>query len=370
MVRVRLSPRRSILGLATAPYLLSAFVFFGTTGKVTEQDAADLAAAGRDRAAVTAHALPGLAGSIVAPIHQFIAEEASAEDITGSVANLQRHPAEPVVNRAAKGDLMMTRTLPKSRCFTLPASGSLFDLSRLVEPTSTDQLPPLAFAGSIALERENVMLAAKTFGAPVAMVAVAAVDPTTESVVDAVGPVQLAFVAIPPKKPKVLHTGYLMALAEVSNPALASAGLEAITKQFVVPEKEKDCLARGIYFEARGEPIDGQIAVAQVILNRVKNVHYPNSICGVVYQNQNWRNRCQFSFACDGYRDRIADMGAWETAQKIADQVISGESYISDVGTATHYHATYVKPRWSRSLLRLDTIGRHIFYRGKNGGWS
>lgn len=133
--------------------------------------------------------------------------------------------------------------------------------------------------------------------------------------------------------------------------------------------KEQACLARGIYFEARGENTMGQAAVAQVILNRVRNPAFPNTICGVVYQNQNWRNRCQFSFACDGLKDRIADAGSYSRAQRVAEQVTKGEIWLNEVGSATHYHATYVHPRWASAMEKVDKIGKHIFYRTYNGGW-
>jgi spore germination cell wall hydrolase CwlJ-like protein len=133
--------------------------------------------------------------------------------------------------------------------------------------------------------------------------------------------------------------------------------------------KEQSCLANGIYFEARGESTTGQAAVAQVILNRVRNPAFPKTICGVVYQNKNWRNRCQFSFACDGTRDRVADRGAWSRAKRVAEQVTKGDIWLNDVGSATHYHATYVNPRWAGAMERVDKIGKHIFYRTFNGGW-
>ncbi|MCE7030898.1 cell wall hydrolase [Jiella avicenniae] len=133
-------------------------------------------------------------------------------------------------------------------------------------------------------------------------------------------------------------------------------------------ESEQTCLANGIYFEARGESSQGQAAVAQVILNRVRNPAYPNTICGVVYQNKNWRNRCQFSFACDGHKDRIRDAGAYTEAEDIAKKVTTGEIWIAEVGSATHYHANYVRPRWARAMEKVDKIGRHIFYRTYNGG--
>ncbi len=138
----------------------------------------------------------------------------------------------------------------------------------------------------------------------------------------------------------------------------------------VFGEKEQSCLARAIYFEARGEPLKGQAAVAQVILNRVRNPEYPNTICGVVYQNDNWRNRCQFSFACDGKRDRIKQPDLYDKAKAIAMAVTAGKIFISEVGSSTHYHATYVHPRWSRTMEKMKKIGLHIFYRTYGGGWS
>jgi spore germination cell wall hydrolase CwlJ-like protein len=133
---------------------------------------------------------------------------------------------------------------------------------------------------------------------------------------------------------------------------------------------EQRCLAAAVYFEARGENVKGQAAVAQVVLNRVKNPTYPNTVCGVVYQNDDWRNRCQFSFACDGIKDRISEPYHWRKAQEVAFAVASGEIYLPEVGSATHYHATYVKPRWARTMEKMKKIGTHIFYRTYGGGWS
>jgi spore germination cell wall hydrolase CwlJ-like protein len=136
-------------------------------------------------------------------------------------------------------------------------------------------------------------------------------------------------------------------------------------------KKEQKCLAEAIYFEARGEPLRGQQAVAQVVINRLKNPAYPKTVCGVVYQNKNKRHRCQFSFACDGLRDVVRQGEAWDTAQKLADQVLASEiEPLAEVGAATHYHATYVRPRWARKMRKMQKIGHHIFYKTKNGGWS
>ncbi|MTH96169.1 cell wall hydrolase [Roseibium sp. RKSG952] len=134
--------------------------------------------------------------------------------------------------------------------------------------------------------------------------------------------------------------------------------------------KEQRCLAEAIYFEARGESEEGQAAVAQVVLNRVKNPAYPNSICGVVYQNRHKRNRCQFSFACDGIKDRILSKTAWKTAQRLARDVLDGKQYLKMVDASTHYHATYVNPRWSKAMNKRGKIGLHIFYKTRAGGWN
>ncbi len=135
---------------------------------------------------------------------------------------------------------------------------------------------------------------------------------------------------------------------------------------------EVKCLATAIYFEARGEPERGQIAVAQVVLNRLKNPAYPNTICAVVYQNKNRRHACQFSFACDGIPDRITNRKAWDASKTLATKILNDDRtmFLSDVGAATHYHANYVRPRWARAMKKVDKIGRHIFYKTRDGGWG
>lgn len=132
-------------------------------------------------------------------------------------------------------------------------------------------------------------------------------------------------------------------------------------------DREKRCLAEAVYFESRSEPEAGQAAVAQVVLNRVSSGLYPSSVCGVVYQNRHHYKACQFSFACEGKRLRITEPESWAVAVRVANEVMDGRTYISDVGRSTHYHANYVKPRWAKQLKRMDKIGNHIFYRLKPG---
>ena len=125
---------------------------------------------------------------------------------------------------------------------------------------------------------------------------------------------------------------------------------------------EENCLARAVYFEARSESNLGQLAVAKVVLNRVKDPNYPNTICGVVYQGSKQRNSCQFSFACDGMPDDVRQPAAWANAKAVAKRAIAGTDNLKVMSAATNYHADYVRPRWARSMRKLVKIGRHIFY--------
>lgn len=133
---------------------------------------------------------------------------------------------------------------------------------------------------------------------------------------------------------------------------------------------EQKCLAEAVYYEARGESVKGQVAVAQVVLNRVRNPAYPATICDVVYQNRNMLNACQFSFACDGQKHRVTEMPQWRMAQQVAKTVSAGQIWLSEVGSATHYHATYVSPFWAPTMKKMSKIGLHVFYRTYGGGWS
>ena len=134
-------------------------------------------------------------------------------------------------------------------------------------------------------------------------------------------------------------------------------------------EQAVTCLAQAVYFEAGDQPVEGQRAIAQVVLNRVRDPNFPSSICGVVYERHGRARRCQFSFVCDGsLRRRPPTEGEMREARGIADAAVNGY-VVQEVGTATHYHATYVDPWWKHSLVQITQIGDHIFYRwpGKAG---
>ena len=120
------------------------------------------------------------------------------------------------------------------------------------------------------------------------------------------------------------------------------------------------CLATALYHEARGESVKGQIAVAEVILNRVDSPAYPRSVCGVVQQGG--KGGCQFSYTCDGRSDRISDRAAWARAGKIARSMRDGAPRVLTAG-ATHFHTVNVRPGWARRFDRTASIGAHLFYR-------
>ena len=132
--------------------------------------------------------------------------------------------------------------------------------------------------------------------------------------------------------------------------------------------KSEKCLTEVIYFEARGEAVRGQMAVAQVVLNRVFSGKYPNTVCGVVYQNSHRHLACQFTFACDRIADVVREPDMWERAKTIASEMLDGKLWLPEVGKATHYHAYWVRPSWVREMTKMHKLGVHTFYRPRAWG--
>jgi spore germination cell wall hydrolase CwlJ-like protein len=123
-----------------------------------------------------------------------------------------------------------------------------------------------------------------------------------------------------------------------------------------------ECLSEALYFEARGETVKGQFAVAEVIMNRVKSARYPSSLCGVIHQGTGKKYQCQFTYTCDGNKEVIREPDAFDRAAKVARFIIDGKAPALTNG-ATHYHTTAVSPRWSRVFTKTAQIGQHLFYR-------
>lgn len=129
-----------------------------------------------------------------------------------------------------------------------------------------------------------------------------------------------------------------------------------------------ECLTAAVYYEAAVESADGQRAVAQVVLNRVRHPAYPSSVCGVVFQGSERSTGCQFTFTCDGALGRTPSASGWARARQVAEAALAGSVY-APVGWATHYHTNWVVPYWASSLVKAANVGTHIFYRW-TGGWG
>ena len=161
----------------------------------------------------------------------------------------------------------------------------------------------------------------------------------------------------------------ILALAMLMSASAAQANMNILFD--AENEPQVWCLAQNIYYEARGSNLADQAAVADVVLNRVNDDRYPDSICEVVKQGrkhpngQMKRNQCQFSWYCDGKSDYPTDKDAWASAQQTAYMMMYYKDFRGITEGATHYHADYVKPKWARELQLVGRIGVHIFYRWK-----
>ncbi len=298
----------------------------------------------------------------------------SVEPRTGQMRpNVKTDPARQPqrINRAGKGDRVVTST------FVRPPqnfnAGAVLQRQSLLSPVEPKSPFDLAFSKSV--ENDAAIQIASAFALdkppeiePAADLPVLVANLVVESV-----PNILAYSDEPDARPSpfaaVLNDDAPINLIPKLGEKDHAWAAKTLPKS-AFSDREQHCLTAGIYFEARGEPVRGQAAVAQVILNRVKNPAYPSSICGVVYQNKEWRNRCQFSFACDKIKDNVKDPGRWETAKYVARETTEGRIWLADVGSSTHYHATYVKPKWAKTMQKVGRIGLHIFYRTFGGGWS
>ena len=155
-------------------------------------------------------------------------------------------------------------------------------------------------------------------------------------------------------------------VAATPNPAARPFRISSTDK--AAYSRALECLTEAIYYEAATEPLEGQRAVAQVVLNRVRHPAYPASVCGVVYQGHERPTGCQFTFTCDGSLTRAAQRSYWDRASGVAQAALKGYVH-APVGNATHYHTNYVVPYWASSLVKSAVVGAHIFYRWA-GGWG
>ncbi len=401
----RVLARHVLDGLASC--LLATWIIFFFPVNIAFQDAgSEIEFRDNDALRWTAHLLAPLDGSAHPPTYTFA--DADAGNLTGRLSAARSEsdqtirvarrpemgdpPLDPTIddrdriNRTGKGNRLTTR-IAASRPGEMNA-GSLFRMASLISVDGARTLPRVAFVKPTPLTTQggNTQIAKtdpkaatpqpKPFDDTERKLLVArGAAAVSASLVHAYAPndsgdLETPFAALFSRPKETVSVDEKTATAESSKKKGSHWWISRSLPASVITNKQQRCLAEAIYFEARGEPWKGQVAVAQVVLNRVKNPTYPGSVCGVVYQNKHRRNRCQFSFACDGKKDRIRSHRHWATAQKIAREITAGKHWMKGVGASTHYHATYVRPRWARRMKRLTRIGRHIFYKTKYGGWS
>lgn len=313
---------------------------------------------------VASLAYMGFAGGAFGPTAELPLEESTS---TLALASLSYSGADPVItgsvdhlfdfsgftgpNRAEKGD----RYKPQ---VDIAAFTQNFEEARTRIASLRDASDPAMMGQSRIADLD----AAPEEAGP--RMSVASIDPATAAALDAIAGIAPQTASLAPTDPIPAMASEQLAYARANAPV---TGAYSTTAPVEVSDREKWCLATAIYFEARGETYRGQVAVAQVVMNRVKDHRYPDTICGVVFQNQHKRNACQFSFACDGIPEVVNEREPWVQAESIADQYLKGELYLTEVGTATHYHATYVSPKWAPRMEKVTQIGLHVFYKFKRG---
>jgi spore germination cell wall hydrolase CwlJ-like protein len=291
--------------------------------------------------------------------------EAAQEVRTGAAAN-ETVPALPVVAESGQpsaptaedkpaaeinpGPVEAAENPPEDIPDPLDAIVAKAPAGEPVEPAAPMAAPPFYF-GDAALGRPDEELPNAAPATPVDPdIKLSALDPS-QMPAGAKGGESIA--------PKGEVTG------EGKRPLTPAERLKLEGKNRASAEK---CLADAIYFESRGEAVRGQIAVAQVVMNRVFSGYYPRSVCGTVYQNKHRRLACQFTFACDGIPDTVTEPHAWLRATRIARDVLDGKYWLPEVDRATHYHAYWVRPSWVREMKRLYKFGVHTFYRPRAWG--
>jgi spore germination cell wall hydrolase CwlJ-like protein len=160
---------------------------------------------------------------------------------------------------------------------------------------------------------------------------------------------------------RAMPAAYIPGSHEFAGSALTPSQEELLAQVFLQQGK---CLADAMYYEARGEGRGGEIAIAEVIYNRMRSGYYPHTICSVVYEGANLHTGCQFSFTCRGAMDRPKSVAVWRRTQRLALQIVTGLVQLgSTTGGALSFHAVDVQPVWSATMEKTVQIGNHIFYR-------
>ena len=399
-------------GVRLVPFGLSVLALSFAPSQIGYQDLAALLVRQQDVSQrARAHALASPFGTIHAatfsfprpigtlipepPVYRLASLGAGDPDATGSIAPdfpAEARPIEfPVVNRRLKGDLLVTRPQPQPQ----PQPGGTRDLTPgriktvsfprpehdpraadapqplppvevMLPPKDIEALDPIdslnpaaraarLYFGSVPVGR-NIGPIERWPGEEPILLTPRSVDPDIK---------RSALASLPDDKPgeTVAPKGEVTGPNRRPMTPAERLGLDAKTRV-----KSEKCLTEAVYFESRGETKRGQIAVAQVVMNRVFSGYYPNNVCGVVYQNAHRYNACQFTFACDRIKDVVTEPDMWEQAKQISRDMLDGKLWLPEIGHSTHYHAYWVHPSWVNEMRKIYKIGVHSFYRPRAWG--
>jgi spore germination cell wall hydrolase CwlJ-like protein len=307
------------------------------------------------------HSVPGLSAFVqsarvkivggIEPQHHHSAKS-SAEAVRVAIPKTVSRPkvtgTSPVDAIAAAGGKDALTTAMTSPTLALPTFAAAPSASVSAKPGSFTGVKTQALPQHPGIELSDLAARSQASVAPARSIQLASL-PAPATADDAIATSKLALIPL-----------NQVPLPKAAPPISPAERLELSGKEYARAER---CLANAIYFEARSEPIRGQMAVAQVVINRVFSGFYPNDVCGVVYQNASRHLACQFTFACDGKSKAITDRGHWAVANRIARQTLDGQIYVPEVAKSTHYHAAYVRPTWVREMRKLVRYGLHSFYR-------
>ena len=286
----------------------------------------------------------------------------SNASVMGEKTATATHAAEPAALDPELTEALNAPPLPQ------------YDTSLSLEAQPLDDLKPHGKTGDAAVKQQpftdgfSIKTASLYFGGSSMGVASEGLErwqPGEEPTIVTPGPAADPDMkaSVPPQQDSGKAGETVVGKGEVETPA-ERLGLRDGKKR----AKQEKCLAEAVYFEARGEAIRGQIAVAQVVMNRVFSGYYPKTVCGVVYQNANRHLACQFTFACDGIPDVVTEPDMWDRARRIAKATLDGRLWLPEVGKSTHYHAYWVHPSWVHEMKKMYRTGVHTFYRPRAWG--
>ncbi len=310
------------------------------------------------------------------------AEREADPEITGSIASVastagpdvEDEPQITTVNRAGKGDMLVRHVAAvplhvetAEEPSEIPAPTPRYDIAMSLEmdpglPKEEDEARPdragtLARLNDNELPKQGVIARVRLFFFR---------DYVLGSLPAILDPGDKPQLASAPASAPTEGSTTVAAKGEVTGEeARPKSPAERLGIAGAALAKAEKCLADAIYFESRGEPKQGQTAVAQVVVNRAFSGFYPSDICGVVYQNANRYLACQFTFACEGKKLVVDEPDMWEQAKQISHDMLDGKLWLDEIGKATHYHAYWVHPDWIREMRKINRIGVHTFYRPK-----